>query len=246
MNRCAAKTQRSIEENLMAPLRSVVSSHKIIYCLHAPTSVKNPRTGELVNDNQIYSDLPTEADALITCRDFGGQIEKKLTCAQKFSDIFDNNWYSTRALLNQLQTIETAWRLYPLFCGDEFDFFVFARPDLLYLDQFPFADLAPALLGDANVVALPVWHSYGGFNDRFAVASRLGAQAYATRGSILEESCRIRGGLHSESLLRHALTRSNTKVLGLPVRASRVRLTGRVEDEDFSRAVISLPQVGST
>ena len=119
---------------------------------------------------------------------------------------------------------------------EQADIVVFCRPDLRYHDSLaPVIESALGQVGKQNTVFLPAWQSWGGYNDRFAVA--VGAEAIVTYGQRVRQAllyCKLSGQpLHSEQLLKYALTEAGINVDKIPTRASRVRASGRKVWESF-------------
>lgn len=140
-----------------------------------------------------------------------------------YGDGWQNDFRSLRNLVHQLHSLH---RVTP----DDADVVVFARPDLIYHD-----DLAPVIhkaLSDPRPrVYVPQWQSFGGLNDRFAIAVGSAAQTYGRRIEAVHDFCAAHGPLHAERLLAFVLR--NTEVIRIPHRASRVRPNGIVW-ESFS------------
>jgi hypothetical protein len=117
----------------------------------------------------------------------------------------------------------------------KFDYYLFVRPDLEYLDDFPLLEIISAFKGQKNI-ALPEWHSWGGVNDRFAFADPAAAEIYSDRIEHVLEYCTTTP-LHPEVFLKHTLQREACNFWSLPVRALRVRATGERVEEDFALAL---------
>ncbi len=157
-------------------------------------------------------------------------ISPLLARLQAHGDAWANGFVSLRNLLLQLQSLlavtEAVAQLQP-------DVVVFARPDLVYHEPLPAQELALAL-EKPEEVALPAWESWGGCNDRVAVAGAAAYRAYGGRLLLCDHFCETRREpLHAERLLHHALAFAGVTLRELPLRASRVRADGRMELEDF-------------
>jgi len=108
------------------------------------------------------------------------------------------------------------------------------RHDLLYHDPIN-PDVIHHRLRHPLVCAIPGWQWFHGCNDRFAICGQDAARVYGTRGRILAEYCRqLSRPLASEGLLRFALLRAGISIVALPLRASRVRLGGKIRPEQFT------------
>lgn len=110
---------------------------------------------------------------------------------------------------------------------------VFARCDLLYHEPLPIEALAHAA-AHPDSIALPEWECWGGYNDRFAICGALAFRAYGERLQLAQRYCiGTDRPLHAESLLRWTMETQDVPVQLLKTRASRVRVDGRMEIEDF-------------
>ena len=146
-------------------------------------------------------------------------------------DRYGDGGASIRNLLLQLHSLAAVTSLAS---QDQPDMVVFARPDLLYHNPIN-PDVIHHVLRHPRVCAIPGWQWFHGCNDRFAICGREAAGAYGTRGMILAEYCRQSSKpLSSEGLLRFALLRAGISIVALPLRASRVRLGGKIRPEQFT------------
>lgn len=154
---------------------------------------------------------------------------------KSFGDAWTNDFVSLRNLLLQLHSLDHVTR--QLIQVDP-DIVVFARPDLLYHDDFE-GVLTAALADDGSVARLPAWQWCGGYNDRFSIVGRYAISAYGSRieaiGRYLEH---LDKPLHAERLLQFALDAAAIKVRPVTLRASRVRVGGVIRQEKFDRAAI--------
>lgn len=202
-------------------------------------TLNNPRSGEMGIPLRPADVFLLDADAYALIRQDDAAIALHLAAAQRHLDEFGDGWNSVRNALHQLAALFRASTICTHALPVQFDYFLFVRPDLIYLDEIRLEDIASRFHGEGNI-ALPPWHSFGGFNDRFALADAAAARHYAERLNLVTEYCAKRP-FHSERLLNYALEKGGCKVCALPVRAERVRANGVIKREDFSDTVINLP-----
>jgi predicted O-methyltransferase YrrM len=234
------QTIDSIRKNIYACNQRSGLTLYTVASLNLVETVTNPRTGECnvpIGPEQPYL---LNADAYALVRQADEDIAVPLRAAQARTDDYHNEWISVRNALHQLLSLRRAWDLCANVLQMEFDAYLFVRPDLLYLEAIRLAQILATFTGYGNI-ALPRWHCYWGFNDRFAVADAAAARHYANRLSLVEEYC-ARLPFHPENLLAYALARANVRVCELPVRAKRVRAHGLPKDEDFSDFLIDMPR----
>ena len=203
--------------------------------MHAE-SVTNPRNGEHGVALPIEESLHIPANAYLIVRQQEYLIRELLASAQTRRDDYGNQWASVSNALQALCALRRGLELASSL--GTYDYYLFLRPDLLYQDEIHLEPLIAKFVGTNNV-ALPPWHSWGGYNDRFAFCDAEGAATYANRVDSVLEYCGQRD-FHSESFLKWTLAKRTSNVWALPVRARRVRADKRVQDEDFTQTVSDL------
>lgn len=228
----------SIQRNVLAPLRAVGATVRLHGHFHLPPSIDNPRSGEA----GLPTD-PTEAallglDRCVLDAQDDALIADTMAAVRRHPDVLQDDYRSARNLCFQLRSLDRLWasmaddvaassRLFETWVA-------LLRPDLHYLDPFPWHTLLPGMRSENLDLAVPSWHSWGGMNDRFAVATPDAAAIYATRGLAIGTSMAAYGGLHAESLLMHVSNEAGLRVTPLPVRAVRIRANGMPEPRDLA------------
>jgi hypothetical protein len=227
--RCSAVAAPSIETQIIAPLREWAEV-RVYYHLFLQQRIDNPRSGE-------FGELdPANYDFV---RNYEGRLESPpdvtntpmYNALQQRGDRYGDGGKSIRNLLLQLHSLAEVGAL--AMSADP-DVVVYARSDLQYHDPIEM-DVIRYAFHHPKVCALPGWQWWYGCNDRFAICGRAAAPLYAHRGMLLENYCRrTRQPLEAEELLMYALRCGRLSVVALPLRASRVRLGGRLQDETFT------------
>jgi hypothetical protein len=122
--------------------------------------------------------------------------------------------------LHSLQQVTSLW----LNASSKYDVVIYCRPDVLF-----FNDLNISLVQKAtkshNTIYVPSFHSWSGYNDRFAFGSPQVMHHYGNRGSHLLNFSLI-SRPHSEAFLRYALERVGINVQYTDILFERVRSTG--------------------
>jgi hypothetical protein len=222
-------TMPVIAENIIGACRASGET-RIFYHLYKQSRVTNARSGD---------DASISAAAYAPFERFQGELEPPDIClsrwhydiVRRFGDHYRDDFQSVRNLLHQLHSLRRVTRVVEAWGPDVV---VFVRPDLLYHQPLSGAAIASASR-DALYCRIPDWQWWGGYNDRFAVCGRRAASAYGRRAELaIEFSLRTGRPLHAERLLRYALRRQRAAVRLTRMRASRVRMNGRIVDEDFS------------
>jgi len=227
--RGADVTMPVIAENIIGPCQDSGET-RVFFHLFKQSHVTNARSG----DNAVIS-----ADAYAPFQRFQGQLEPPDICLRRwhfdlvksFGDHYGDDFQSVRNLLHQLHSLRQVTKAVS---GWGADVVVFIRPDLLYHQPLGATAIASASRDD-RYCRIPDWQWWGGYNDRFAVCGARAASAYGRRAELaIEFSLRTGRPLHAERLLRYALRQGGAAVRLTRMRASRVRMSGRIVDEDFS------------
>jgi hypothetical protein len=226
-------TIESLKNNLYAA--NPEAEFYTIASLNLVESISNPRTGEDGISINPADAFLLNADVYTLARQNDDSIAEAFAAARQNRDYFENEWVSVKNALHQLASLRRAWSLVSDTLPGGVDYFLFVRPDLIYLDQFKLSDIVRGFHGRGNI-ALPSWHSWGGFNDRFALADATAARHYAERLSLVPEYC-AKTVFHPESFLGYALEKGRCGVCALPVKANRVRADGVIKEEDFSESI---------
>lgn len=238
--RCSPVAFPSIERQLIAPL-SDAGELQVCYHLYRQPHVFNPRSGE---------DDPQREDNYLPFLPFRGRFEDRrpeasgqLQRLMAYGDAWQDQFHSLTNLVLQLQSLLAVTEQ---MAEDAPQVVVFARPDLLYHQRLPLEQVAH-VVSHPDEVVLPWWESWGGFNDRFAIAGARAWRAYGGRLLLADHYCQhTRQPLHSEKFLRYALRFASVPVRTIGMRASRVRVDGRIEDEDFEGLRSPLAIAGRT
>jgi len=231
-----AVTMPSIREHLLSRLAAEGHLITSVAALSNIDTLTNPRTGEIgapVTPSDIFN---LSADTYIFARNNNEEIASDLAAAQFQPDYYSNNWISVRNSLFQLLNLQRAYDHLASRNLLNQDLYVFARPDLQYIDPFNLVEIYETFQHRENNVAVPKWHSFGGLNDRIAVTDLRGAIAYANRRAHITEYCHDRP-YHPESLLAFTMSKHGCNVHELPVRAHRVGANNQIQKENFAISV---------
>jgi hypothetical protein len=171
--------------------------------------------------------------------EYEGELEPPNECLERWSfdkmralfDPFADNYQSMSNLVHQLHSL---WRVTARVEKFTPDIIIFARPDLLYHDSIPVSRFN-LIQKNPTHCYIPDWQWWWGYNDRFALCGSHSYKIYGKRVERALEFCQlVQKGLHGERLLRYVLKTSNMSVRTISTRASRVRVDGRMEEENFS------------
>lgn len=220
----------TINQKVVACARKHYKSVRILVCTNLPSSIDNPRSKEISIKYDPAAQFSIDADYYVTIRQQESSIEAFLKHAMTQRDPFGDKWKSIKNILFQLYSLKQAWRFIESNIDyiNPIDTMLFARADLLFLDEFDFQDVC----GEMPVIVTPSWQQHNGRNDRFALADIRGGKIYANRLDLIEQYCRHHV-LHPESFLDFTLQKSGAELRNMSTRAARVRGDGRVVSERF-------------
>lgn len=220
-------TLDSIARNLIAPARELSASVGLFGHFFRQNRIYNPRSGESGRlDPEEYRLLPLDQVE----REPPGEClaDYPIEDLMQNGDFWKDKFRSFSNLVHQLHSLHRVTLLAEAYRPD---IVIFARPDLHYLD--PVSPWLRDLAQDpAPKVLVPDWAQWGGLNDRLALVRGADSiAAYGHRVGVMLNYCADGRMLHSEQLLKHALTDHAVRMI--PLHASRVRSDGRVVIEDF-------------
>jgi hypothetical protein len=224
-------TLPSIRENIIEPARQL-GDVRLFAHLYQQTHITNPRSGE-------DDPLDPEEYRLLECDEV--RLEEPGHCLAEaryewilsHGDAFHDGGKSLANLIHQLHSLQmvggmiSAWKP---------DVVVLARPDLKYHDSLG-KIIASHLHLSSTALSLPDWQWYGGYNDRMTVCGSDAAKIYTNRIDCISVYLQRTGGpLPAERLLKFFLHENGILPYAFNVRASRVRASGKIVNENFSMA----------
>ena len=241
ITRALEHTYPSISRNVLAPARSAAEAlgGRLVVAAHLfeQERIENPRSGESAAAPRGEHRL-LAADRLVLERAGGCLAARGHAALAAFGDFWEDGGASLRNLVHQLHSLDRVTDL-AFEGGEEPALVIFARPDLEYHDS-----LAPALEAavrraragrpGAPRAWLPAWQAWHGRNDRFAICEPAAARAYGRRIARAGAFCASHGPLHAERLLGAALREDGVRVARLGARASRMRVGGVRQAENFA------------
>lgn len=230
INRSLKTTITSIQENIIKPAKKHADV-RVFTHLYDLKEINNDRSNEKAKiDSNEYKLLESDWTLIEqpnACLDLYPVDELKA-----FGDEWDDGFSSFSNLIHALHSLKLGYQ-----ASLEWnpDIFVFVRPDLLYHDSFE-PTYAKLIKEKNRSIHLPLWQSYDGCNDRFAIVNsqHLGA-VYAQRIDSALSYCKSTQHLLSaEIFLYEHIKKNRAKVSFVDLKASRVRAGGRIHKEKFS------------
>lgn len=238
--RSVSMTMESIRRNIIEPNSNRGISLISFASLNIVDSIYNPRSGEFGIPVNRSDSLELRADYFLLARQDDQTVADELCAVKARDDVHKDNYRSSLNLLHQLASLHRGWHALELLRPDGFDAYLFLRADLCYEERLDLDNLRQYVT-DRHSVLLPAWHSWGGLNDRFALAGPVAARHYALRFERVVEFCQTRP-MHAETFLAWTLAQQGCTVGELPLRASRVRSNGVVVEEDFTAMRLLMPR----
>lgn len=235
LNRSLPWTYKSIERCLIQPLKLAGATVKVFAHFNAPKNLNNPRSGEW---NGLFKNASLDKLQIdkIVVEPQKDEYTEDIWQHFKHHDLQSNDFTGAthRNLINQYRSQMKVHELIQASEGGQVDAILFARPDLEYLDPLP-ADEALGLIQAGTFdILTPIWHRWGGLNDRIALCCPRAAKAYASRLTLLDEIVQLNKPMNAESVLRYVIQKNNLRNGDLMIRGVRVRYTGYTVNEGFN------------
>ena len=144
------------------------------------------------------------------------------------------------AVLGQLWFLREGWRLYEETRIEEAELVIRCRPDLWFHSfEMPEWD---AVTWKKNEAYTPIWGSFGGCNDRFALLNPLAAKAYFETYDRLSSFIADGAPLHPETLVKHSMNFDGVRLKPLNAIFSTLRTTGEMRPPEITvHDIINLP-----
>ena len=189
------KDYRTVAASIQRHVFNVLTAHGYHYDVYAhtynQTSFFNPRNQEDalpiqpttlqatlgLPDSAIIYDKPEDADQWIEARELARNGDPWPDNPVKGLSVV----YYVRQLYS-LRRVTELWRAAEAAGKGPYDFVVYLRPDTRFLNDLDLPQNAPLLRGNSSAISSPLWHSFGGMNDRLAYGSPEVMVVYGERG----------------------------------------------------------------
>jgi hypothetical protein len=227
-------TKQNIRRNVIQPFSDLVDQSCKVAHFNNPGVVLNPRSLEH-NVRVAYPNLTgLDIDIFWIESQDDNNLTDKFEVLKHHELQAETTLQSHINLLHGYHSLKRVWTMAEMAGFTDSDIFVFLRPDLDYIDPWPAATLMDTILSDRSDLICPDWHSFGGLNDRMAIANLKGAKAYASRWDMVETLVAENIPRSSEKLLLRTAELAGVRSSTFSSRALRVRADGRTQKEDFN------------
>jgi len=221
----------SVEQFVLSPLRKAGYEYDIYIHTYNQPTVTNPRNGEKsvsINSSSITKFYPT---AIIrrddpTTADRLHPLEYYLRNGDPWPD---NPRLSMMNYIRQLYSLHMVTSLWwP--SRSHYAYVVYLRPDVRFTSPL----MLNPLIRERQI-AIPNFHSFTGYNDRFAYGRPLAMKTYGDRLNWVEAFfARYKCSLHAESYLKFFLQAHGMEVILIHIHFVRVRANGQENEADRS------------
>jgi hypothetical protein len=223
------KTSGGLTKYLIEPLKKDHQTD-VLSCLNYQKIVKNARSDENAElDDSNYSFFREHTLILINPDDhFDPNLHAEL---MRFGDGLHDGGVSVRNHLLQLYTIKRAFEAAKEI--DDYDIYVFMRPDICIHEEVPLAKFIRKYK-DTNTVLVPFWQGWAGVNDRLCLATRHSAPYFAERYGRALDWCKKSGRpVIAEEILLDSFITGNVNIKTCDTKMSRVRVDGKMMEETY-------------
>lgn len=221
-------TYQSIQANVL----NVLKENNIEYTIYMHTynvyeKYSNPRAKEkdIILDNNEYKIL--KPDHILTDNQDNIKIKLNLKKYRRHPDPWKTKYitvdnfilamYSKTQLSNMIKN-----------SGNIYDYIIFLRPDVKYLNKLNIQWLK---LATKSTICIPNFHLHSNFNDRFAITTN---DTYYLYGALFDKlyDYSKKYSLHSEQFISRQLQNNNITWVKIDFIFARIRATGKVCNRD--------------
>lgn len=234
INRSLKHTASSIQMNLLDPITLAGYELDLFYHTYNLSVIDNPRS------NEVHQKVdPSGFDML------GGYTGSHISSQEDFLATFNlrdwivhgkDNWNddfkSLKNLACQLNSIDSCCNLIDS-SRERYEFVMFARPDLLYLNSINMSQIEAYLSSKEHAWILPDFQDLETFwNDRFVAASYDDIQPWCHRMHYAKDFVRDKDQtVHSEMLVKYVGETMGIQKRGIDLKVVRVRADGMINSD---------------
>lgn len=235
LTRSTRFTYSNFFSTVIDPLRHNGMETDIFLHSYLQRAINNGRSGErgIQQDPSEWLVLNATAVSLDDPDTLNPFILKDLEVLKSNGDPWRDRFTSLSNYVKSMYSIQKSFSLVTA-SPQKYDAVIFARPDVVY-----FQNIDPNFVRDVGQSPIPnsiipSFHSFGGFNDRFAICSLSAARVYASRYDALKDFV-LKGNMpHSEKFLKYHLLQHNVSVSQANILLGRVRSNGVLWETPFS------------
>ena len=219
----------------LEPVESAGAGLDVFVSTYSNVTLTIPRSGEIsqrLNDTEYTRLEPRRAWVEDDAEARAALAETVIRCNRN-GDAWGRDHINTMALLLQLRSL---WHLQALIASEEaaqsvtYDAWLLLRPDQGYHNHVNVTELLSSI--QANAIYVPAFASWRGVSDRYAFGPGQIVSSWARRGEFVNAFLDDTGiPLHAETFVSWWMNHTHTKLCYSGLLASRVRATGKVEDE---------------
>ena len=235
INRSLKHTASSIQMNLLDPISLAGYDLDLFYHTYNLSVIDNPRSKEVRQklDPSGFNILGSYVDSDITSQeDFMAMFDLR-DWIMHDKDNWNDDFKSLKNLACQLNSIDSCCNLIDS-SRQRYNFVMFARPDLLYLNSVNMSQIEAYLSSNERVWVLPEFQDLDTFwNDRFVVASHDDIQPWCHRMRYAKDFMREKNQtVHSEMLVKYVGETEGIQKRAIDLKVVRVRADGMINSDD--------------
>ena len=230
LTRSLKYTMNSIEDNIIKPLKNANIEYDIILHTYNLRHLKLKRSGENNSLNTTEWKLLNPVKYRIDNQDdFDRSYDYNYV--KSFGDAWNTNFENTINLIRQFNSLKQVWNLCESMNKD-YDCYLFIRPDLKYTKKLNINQVIGASKA-SNTIYTPLWHKYGGLNDRMALGNYNSMKKYANRLDNVQDYLKSQQRpLHAELFLKFVINKNNIVNKEFNMVGKRVRSNGTIPNLD--------------
>lgn len=221
-------TFKSIKKNIFQPLRKNNYEYDVFLHTYNLKQINNPRSREInIELDPVEYKLLRPKSNLIEDQN---EIDKTFDFDfyLKNGDPWHDNGLSLKNLLRQLHSLHKVTEILDDYIKKtkvSYDWVIYSRPDLEFYSPIDIFNKK----SEDNIIYIPTFASFGGYNDRFAYGSLSTMRIYGNRILSVDSYVNTGKRLHSETFLKFHLTTYKISRKETSIFFRRVRANGRRE-----------------
>ena len=221
----------SIQDNIL----DVLKDNKIEYTIYLHSydlkrlDLRRSQEKNCILDPEEYKLLKPDYVKITHQEDFDKSFDWEYV--KKFGDPWGfegNNFENLYNLFRQLNSIKLCTQLWQE--HDEYDCYLYLRPDLNYVDKLDINELN-LVSNNKNSILTPEWMRDNGLNDRFAFGSKKSILRWANR---IDDRFEYEKEFHSEKYLNWVINKYNIHNYFMNMKAYRIRANGEKHHGDIN------------
>lgn len=229
LTRSLKYTLDSINKNIFDILKLNNIKYDIYLHTYDLEVLTNLRSGEFncILDKNEYKLLNAKKYIIENQNDFDKKFDYE--SVKKYGDYWYDDFCSLINLIRQLNSLKNVFKLVEK--SEKYTSYIFMRPDLKIFTKLNINDIFQTKT--KNIILTPNYAQFRGLNDKFVIGDYNSIKIYANRFDYIYDYMKLKGRLHSESLLKFVIKKFKIRNIYTKIYFARVRANNIIEEKDL-------------